>query len=453
MNRWQYKNEDSGWESFTDFRVMNDYKQGGEINFNPDSDKFSTEVWGSEIKTKRFDVANKSSFVFNDQKYKGFDFQNSFSYHDQNSYFGLRRYDIKHQSFYSHFTYNSIINNTRNKFKTGLSFAYDAYEEYVLDTDLYRKENSVGAFFEYTYDNDDNFSFVAGIRGDTHNILGEFITPRLHVRYNPWDSMVLRASVGKGRRSASVYAENQQYFASSREFNIDSNGNGAYGLDPEEAWNYGVSALQKFSFLGRRAELSLDYFSTNFKNQVLVDVDSSPYEVSFYNLSGKSVANSFQTDFNYNLAKHLDLRLSYKYYNVVTDYKSGRLSKPLLANNRVLANISYETHFLNDKGGRWKFDATWNWTGKQRLPNTLGSPEAYQLDSTVNPYNRLNFQVTRVFSKQFEVYVGGENILGYRQENPILSNDNPFGPNFDSTIIYAPVQGARVYAGLRFNLQ
>ncbi len=453
MNRWQYKNDDSGWESFTDFRVMNDYKQGGEINFNPDSDKFSTEVWGSEIKTKRFDVANKSSFVFNDQKYKGFDFQNSFSYHDQNSYFGLRRYDIKHQSFYSHFTYNSIINNTRNKFKTGLSFAYDAYEEYVLDTDLYRKENSVGAFFEYTYDNDDNFSFVAGIRGDTHNILGEFITPRLHVRYNPWDSMVLRASVGKGRRSASVYAENQQYFASSREFNIDSNGNGAYGLDPEEAWNYGVSALQKFSFLGRRAELSLDYFSTNFKNQVVVDVDSSPYEVSFYNLSGKSVANSFQTDLNYNLAKHLDLRLSYKYYNVVTDYKSGRLSKPLLADNRVLANISYQTHFLNDKGGRWKFDATWNWTGEQRLPNTSGNPEAYQLDSTVNPYNRLNFQATRVFSKQFEVYVGGENILGYRQENPILSNDNPFGPNFDSTIIYAPVQGARVYAGLRFNLQ
>lgn len=453
MNRWQYSNQESGWVSFFDFRYMKDEKQAGELDFDPETDKLTTNAWGSEINTKRIDVSNKTGFVFKDQKYKSFGLQTSYSNHDQKAYFGLRRYDINHQSVYSNFLYNSILSNTQNRFKAGLSFTYDQYEEFMLNTDIDRKENSLGAFFEYTYDNGDNLSIVAGIRADTHNVLGEFVTPRLHLRYNPWKKSVFRASVGKGKRSASIFAENQHYFASSRVFNVIADGKGAYGLDPEEAWNYGASFLQKFKLLGKKVDWSVDYYITNFKNQVVVDVDSAPQEVSFYNLKGKSVAHSIQTDFNYNLAKHFDLRLSYKYYNVVTDYQYGRLSKPLLAQNRVLANLSYQTHFLNEKGARWKFDATWNWLGKQRLPSTSTNPVQYQLKEYSTPYSRLNLQVTKVFSKQFEVYVGGENVLGYKQDNPILATDDPFGAYFDSTIIHGPIQGANAYAGLRFTLK
>jgi outer membrane receptor for ferrienterochelin and colicin len=453
MNRWQYANEKTGWVSFTDFRFMDDSKQGGEMDFNPDADRLTTNAWGSEIKTKRIDISNKTGFVFKDQKYKKFGLQSSFSNHDQVAYFGLRRYDIAHKSFYSNFIYNSILSNTQNTFKTGLSFTYDQYDEFVLDSNIDRKENSLGAFFEYTYDNGENLSVVAGVRADTHNVLGEFITPRLHVRYNPWDKGVFRASIGKGKRSASIYAENQQYFASSRVFNVVNTGEGAYGLDPEKAWNYGVSFLQKFKLFNKKTEFSADYFVTNFENQVVVDVDSSPREVSFYNLSGKSVAHSFQTDLNYTLVKHLDLRLSYKYYDVFTDYQNQRLSKALLPKHRVLANVSYQTHYLNNKGSRWKFDVTWNWLGKQRLPSTTENPDKYQLAAFANPFSRLNLQVTKVFTKQFEVYIGGENVLGYRQDNPVLASDDPFGPFFDSTIISGPVQGARVYTGLRFNIK
>jgi len=453
MNRWQYANSESGWVSFFDFRYMKDNKQAGELNFDPETDKLTTNAWGSEINTKRIDVSNKTGFVFKEQKYKSLGLQTSYSNHDQKVYFGLRRYDINHQSLYSNFIYNSILSNTQNKFKAGLSFTYDQYEEFVLNSDIDRKENSLGAFFEYTYDNSDNLSVVAGVRADTHNVLGEFVTPRLHIRYNPWGNSVLRASVGQGRRSASIFAENQHYFASSRVFNVMNTGKGAYGLDPEEAWNYGVSFLQKFKLFEKKADWSIDYYATNFKNQVVVDVDSSPYEVSFYNLNGKSVAHSIQTDLNYNLAKHLDLRLSYKYYNVVADYQFNRLSKPLLAENRVLANVSYQTHYLNEKGARWKFDATWNWIGKQRLPNTSANPVQYQLGADTNPHSRLNLQVTKVFSKQFEIYVGGENVLGYKQDSPILASDDPFGAYFDSTIIHGPIQGATAYAGLRFTMK
>lgn len=452
MNRWQYANTSSGWVSFFDLRYMKDDKVAGQMDFNAEEDKFSSSVWGSEIKTKRIDVSNKTGYVFKDQPYKSVGLQTAFSLHDQQSYFGLKRYNINHKSFYSNLVYNSILSNTRNTFKTGLSFSYDEYDELVSLTSFKRNDVGMGAYFEYAFDNGDNFSVVAGVRADTHNSLGEFITPRVHLRYNPWEKAVIRLSAGRGKRVANVFAENQQYFASARNVNIINSGGNIYGLDPEIAWNYGASFLQGFKVFGKKADWAIDYYTTNFKNQVVIDLDANPQEVGFYNLKGKSIAQSIQTDINYNLAKHFDLRLSYKFYDVLTDYTQGTLSKPLLAKHRVFANLSYQTHYSNDKGARWKFDATWNWSGKKRLPDTSSNPSQYQLGNYSNPFSTLNAQVTKVFSKQFEVYLGGENLLGYRQENPILAANDPFGAYFDSTILYAPIQGARVYTGLRFKI-
>jgi len=65
----------------------------------------------------------------------------------------------------------------------------------------------------------------------------------------------------------------------------------------------------------------------------------------------------------------------------------------------------------------------------------------------------MNMQVTRVFSKTFELYIGGENIGNYRQNKAILGANNPFGATFDTSIIYAPVFGQMYYAGLRFKIK
>ena len=65
----------------------------------------------------------------------------------------------------------------------------------------------------------------------------------------------------------------------------------------------------------------------------------------------------------------------------------------------------------------------------------------------------MNFQITRIFSKRFEVYVGGENVTNYQQHRVILGADDPFGSNFDSSVVYAPIFGQMYYAGLRFSLK
>ena len=455
LNRWQYNDAEKGIVSFLNVRYMNDEKQAGEMNFNPDTDKLTTNAWGSEINTEKIEISNKTGYVFPEMPYQSFGFQNSFQSHKQDSYFGLNQYDIHQKSFYSNLLFNSIISNTKNKFTTGLNFTYDDYNEFVdvdFSRDFSRIDNSVGAFFEYTYDNTDNFSLVAGARVDNHNRLGTFVTPRLHIRYNPWKEAVVRASVGRGKRAANIFAENQQLFASNRIFSILNNDGKLYGLNPEIAWNYGLSFIQKFKVAGKDTEVILDYYRTDFQNQAVVDVDASPQQVLFYNLDGKSFANSFQAEFNIELIRHLNFKTSYKYYDVQTQFQTGQLQRALQAKHRFFANVAYETH-IKDKGQQWKFDATYNWLGAQRLPNTSSNPVAYQLGDYAPAFAVLNAQVTRTFSSTFEVYVGGENIGNFKQNNGIVQNENPFGTYFDSSMIYGPTFGAMYYAGLRFKIK
>lgn len=455
MNRWQYIDQKKGFVSFLNFRYLNDEKQAGQLNFNPKTDKLTTNFWGTEIDTKRIDISAKLGYVNPEIPYQSLGVQVAYSNHDQESYYGLNQYDIKHNSIYANAIYNSIISDSRHKVKTGLNYTYDYYDELVnarsLGEEYERTENSIGAFFEYAYDNLDKLNLTAGIRVDNHNALGFFVTHRVHMRYTPWEKSALRASIGRGKRSANIFAENQNLLATSRSINIRNTNGEVYGLDPEIAWNYGVSFLQGFNLFERKADLTFDFYRTDFENQIVVDLEN-PQEINFYNLKGDSYANSLQIEFNYNVFEHFDLRAAYKYYDVKTQYDSGKLEKALTPKHRLFANVSYETH-VKDNGAHWKMDATYNWLGEQRFSSTVSSPIEYRLPEHSPTVATLNAQITKVFSPKFEVYLGGENITNVKQSNPIVSADNPFGENFDTTFVYGPIFGSNYYAGLRYKIK
>ena len=453
MNRWQYQNMDKGWVAFISGRYLTDLKQGGEVGYNQKIDRYSNFKWGSNIETNKIDVSAKVGYVFPEMPYQSMGLQTAYSYYNQDSYFGNNQYDATHQSFYSNYIFSSIINNTKNKFSTGASFTWDKYNEFAalpLAQEFNRIDNSAGVFFEYTYDNLKNFNAIIGGRVDYHNRMGVFFTPRVHARYTPWENTTIKASFGRGKRINNLFAENQNLFSSSRQFNIIGNGGKIYGLDPEIAWNYGVSVTQKFKLFGRNADVTADFYRTDFENQIVTDIDYSAREVRFYNLDGKSYANSFQFDFNFSPFNHFNVRASYKNYDIKTDYILGNLEKPLQAKHRFFTNLEYQTH--ENEGKYWRFDFTYNWIGKQRLPNTSANDDENRLPEYSNPFGTINAQITRVFSDKFEIYVGGENITNYQQHRVILGADNPFGSNFDSTIVYAPIFGQMYYAGLRFKL-
>lgn len=450
MNRWQYTDQENGYVGFFNIRYLNDEKQTGQIGFNPEEDRGSSEIWGSEIKTQHFDISGKFGFVNTDLPWRSGGIQVAYSHHNQESYFGLRDYNIQQNSVYVNLLYNSIISDSRHKIKTGLDGTYDSFKEFVITEQYDRVDNSVGAFFEYTYDNLGNLNFSAGIRGDIHNTLGTFLTPRFHLRYTPWDKSALRVSAGRGKRSANIFAENQKIFASSRTLNVLGSGGKIYGLDPEIAWNYGVSYMQGFNLFNRKADITVDFYRTDFQNQIVVDWEN-PYEINFYNLDGESYSNNIQTEFNYNVFKNFDVRVAYKYYDVETTYISGKKQNPLTPNHRFFTNASYETD-LGAKGGNWKFDATFNYVGEQRFASTDNYLNTIGLSEFSPSVSTFNAQVTKVFSSNFEIYVGGENITNVKQNNPIVGSDNPFGSSFDTTYVYGPIFGSSYYAGLRYRI-
>lgn len=447
MNRWQYIDPDKGWVSFLSWRYMNDAKLLGALDYDPQKDRDSEDRWGSEIKTQRWDASLKIGYVFPDLPYQSFGFQSAYSSHDQNSYYVTRQYDIRHQSFYTNLLFNSIIGNTQNKFKMGLNFSYDDYVEGVNSIPYARTDQNLGSFFEFAHDNGDDFSWIAGARIDFHNNFGTFFTPRLHLRYVPAEKFVIRFSAGSGRKAANIFAENQTLLATNRKIKIQSSMGKIYGLNPEKAWNYGLG-LSKSFYLGNPHQftLSADYYITDFTDQVVVDWET-PREISFYNLKGRSTAKSFQLELDYNYRDFLNFRAAYKNYDVQMNYNSGYLQKPLLAKNRFFANVGWESK-TNPKDQQWRWDLTYHYVGAMRLVETIRD-----LRNSYSPsFSLWNTQLTRVFSKKFEIYLGGENIGNYKQINPIIGANDPFGTDFDAAQVYAPIFGGMVYTGLRFKI-
>lgn len=438
LNRWQYIDAEKGWVGFASLRYLNDQKKAGEK-----STVERSNPWESEINTQRWDATLKTGYVFPIMTYQSFGLQMAYSQHLQEASFGFRVYDIQHDSYFGTFLFNSILGNTLHRFSSGINFNWDRYNEQVDVQNYQRTDQSIGAFFEYTYEGSEQWNVVAGLRLDHHNQLGTFLTPRLHVRYTPWESAALRFSAGQGRKAANFFAENQSLFMTNRTFDIRSNGGSIYGLEPEVAWNFGGSFRQGFTLFNQRGDATLDFYRTQFINQVVVDIETPRY-ARFYNLEGESFANSLQFEIDYTPFKNASLRLAYKNYQVKTTFLDGLKQRPLQPQDRFFANMDYV--LLNEQGKGWRADMTFHYTGKQRLPENARDGIGFSSDA----FQLWNAQLTRVFSPQFEIYLGGENLLNYRQTDPIIGVDQPYGRNFDASLVYAPVFGRMLYLGLRY---
>ena len=455
VNRWVY-NSGTGLLFQASLKYLKDYKQGGQSGFDPDVDKFTSNRYGFEIDTERKELVAKLGYVFPSKPYQSVGLQVSWTDHNHSSYYGYNVHNARQKSFYANAIFQSIINSTQHKFKTGLSVMVDNMDEtfhqrgFIIPKPVYdfgRQEIVPGAFVEYEYNDAKIFSFTAGIRADYHNLFGLLYVPRLHAKVNASPTTTFRINVGKGIRLANILAENTGFLASSREFLLDkTQTTSAYGFRPDEAWNYGFSFSQDFNLNYRPGVLSLDYYYTDFINQVIADYDHDPQQVTFFGLEGKSFSHSLQAQLDYEPIRRLDVRVAFRWLNVSSDYLDGKLSRPLIPTYRAFINVAYETK------SKWKFDLTVQRIGKQRLPSTLANPSEYRVEQNSEDYWNINSQITKDFGKRWSVYLGGENLTGFRLKNPIVSSSDPFSPYFDSSMVWGPVFGRMVYAGFRFRM-
>ena len=328
---------------------------------------------------------------------------------------------------------------------TGLSLNYDEFKEVLQTNNFNRREAVPGAYVQYTYNLNDKFILLGGLRADYSTRYGTFITPRLHLKYNPYEWMHLRGSLGKGYRTANILAENNYLLASSRKINIADN------LAQEEAWNAGMNVTFYIPIASKQLTLIGEYYQTNFLNQVVVDMDSDPHAISFYNLGdGKSYTSSSQVEMSYPFFKGFTLTAAYRWNKSNSDYTNpetgtvSRLAKPLLNDYKGLITASYQTPL-----GKWQFDLTGQFNGGGRMPTPDAATPLW--DETFSAHTVVNGQITKYF-RNWNVYLGVENLFDYRQDNPIIDAANPRSDNFDATMIWGPVHGRKIYGGLRFTI-
>lgn len=449
VNRWHYETGQGLIAQFG-IKYLSDDRIGGEIDFSEKTDKLTSNRYGLGFDIDRVETFAKIGYVFPSNKLRSIGLQLSAAHFRQNSFFGLTSYKNRQQSGYANLLYQDVLGTVAHKYRAGLSLSYDKYREDISAYDFKRTEAVSGAFLEYTYAPIEQFDAVLGIRQDYNNIYGWFTTPRAALRYAPTNTTTLRLSTGRGQRTANIFAENLGIFASSRVIDYAqlSHQNGTvYGLDPEVSWNTGFSIDQGFRLFGRESELSVELFHNRFTNQVVVDWEN-PRAVSFYNLIGKSYSNSLQADFRFMPAPHFEAKVAYRLLDVQTDYRNGRLQKPLTAKHRGFINLAYNLH------NEWSFDYTLNAVGKKRLPSTIDNPTVYQRSAYSDSYITMNAQISKNFgsSKNFTLYLGGENLTDFYQKDPIVAFEEPFGGHFDTNLLWGPITGRIFYTGIRYHI-
>ncbi len=452
FNRWKYDGD--VWKSISGVMALYEDRMGGQAEYFKKKD---SSLYGIDIKTRKYEFFTKNGFIFPGEIFSSLGTMVAVTHHKQESEYGLRNFDAEQNSAYVNILYQSGLDKphsakerddhpertdlgTNHNYVIGMNMQYDNYIENFADSLMRRYEMVPGAFAEYTYSGINSLVVTAGLRVDNHNKYGTFYTPRLHLKWAVTPDNTIRASVGKGTRTTDIYAENTQLFNSSRKFIVEE------ALRPEEAWNYGINSHHELFLFDMFTTVNLEYYRTNFDNQVIVDLDKNVNEVHFYNLRGKSYSNSFQADITGEPIYGLTFMLAYRLNDVKATYSGKLEDKPLVSRHKGFLNLAYTT-----PENTWSFDATLDINGGGRLPDTRQNPEQYRLGTTYPAYALVHGQVTKRF-RNFELYLGAENIGDYKQPHPILASDKPYSPWFDSSIIWGPVAGRKIYIGTRLRI-
>jgi outer membrane receptor for ferrienterochelin and colicins len=484
FNRWEYHSK--RYETRFGIKYLSENRNGGTLDFDNNTFKLDTSKinqqalpYGFELKTRRTEAFWKNGFLFPDKEWKSLGIILSGVNHEQDGFFGVNNYHGIERSFYANLIYQSIIGNTNHKFSTGLSYLLDDFKEgydqiqfkYIYQdlppgqtatmhdiltlsdsTDLTpvnynfdRRESIPGAFFEYTYSYLDKLTFIAGMRVDHHNKSGLFVTPRANLRYQITETTVLRLSGGLGYRSANIISENLSLLASQRILVVKET------LNQEKAANYGISFMKEFRLFKRTAEFDLDLYRTDFINQVVVDIDTDPTKAYFYNLEdgGKSYANSFQAQLTLEPIERFSVLLAFRINDAKQTTDDTLRPRALVNKYKGLITLSYATNFE-----KWKFDLTAQFNGSARISPQYLMPEIVRRDYDTSPaYMVLLAQITKKFKHNFEVYLGGENLTGFLQEDPITEPFIPYHTHFDTMMVWGPIVGPTIYTGIRYAIK
>ncbi len=449
-NRWDYANEAVNGLSFQGaIRAVYESRTGGQMRYEPETDKGSHIVYGQQVQYMQQELYAKPRYRINDDH--SLSLSVSGFVHNQDSWFGTTSYKGLQQNMYANLQHDWLWHD-RHLLKYGLSYRYQELEETIrfTDTTLLRtyagdyitQLRVPGAFAENTFHwKDDKVVLITGVRVDKHQTWGVYVTPRALVKYQAGDHHTLRISAGRGWRQVNLFSEQLNLLISSRDIVF------AGPLRPEAAWNWGLSHTYRFTAGSTSGTISGDFYSTHFTNQFFPDYDSDPTRAIINNFTGTSWSGGAQADVSLTFFGRLDVRAAYNYLDVYRVIKAEKVRLPFTPRNRLMAAVSYRT--ANKK---WQADCNMHWFDRMRLPDTRSNPEPYARPLYSVPWYTVNVQLTFRWRK-LDIYGGCENLANYTQPDPIISAADPFGKYFDISSVWGPTRGRELYIGVRYSIK
>lgn len=443
-NRWVYKHGDYTFQAF--IRGLYDRRRGGQL-----ADSIANP-YHVNLNTWRVEGFMKNGYVFDEESGSSVALVTAISYHNLDNTYGLRNWKADQWNAYLNAIYQGnfegggLIDND-HRLSAGLSLNYDKYgERLALDgtgLDLGRQELTAGLFAEYSLKYAESLSLVAGIRTDYSTRYGLFVTPRMNIRYTPFEWWTLRASAGMGYRSPNAVSDNAFILPSSRKLNIASD------IRQERAINTGLSTTFYIPLGSKQLQLSAEYYYTQFINSLIVDLDQDPHAVYIYNQTdvpgAKSFAHCAQVEASIEVLRGWNWTAAFRWTDIEQTTFSKKANayalRPKALSNRYkgVISTSYQTPLK-----KWQFDLTAQFNGVGRMPDGFDQPFRW--------YPQLMAQITKYF-RTCSVYLGAENMTNFKQDHPIIDSFHPFGPDFDASMVCGPTTGWKVYIGFRYDLE
>ncbi len=413
---------------------LKDSRRGGQIERDP----ITGTQYIADVQTERWMGWAKFGILYPDKPFQSIGNIGQVTRHTQNSQFGTTVFDAGQTSVHLTSIFASIISHTAHQWKAGYSLDYDRWKRHFVREQLLDRDDQFitpGAFAEYQWQPDSSFSLLAGVRADLWMPENQLqASPRIHLRWAPSKNWTLRAQGGLASRRPEIFSENAALWVSSRTPVItDTN-------TIERAITMGGSIYRNLKIRGKNAYASAEVYHTTFINGVIADYDSHPGLIILTASGMPNTALTSQAELNFQPWKGLSFTTAYR--GTFPEVQTGGIvqRKALTPQTKLLLTGSQSIR--HDK---FIADFTAVRYGQARVPTAM-LRDGFQS----KPYWILNAQIMRKW-RATTLAFGGENLLNFRQPNPILGADNPFGPGFDGSLLYGPLMGIRLYANLNFN--
>jgi len=464
FQKWNFKR--------TQNRVMNiaaryftEDRWGGDIRWNKIF-RGGDSLYGESIYTNRWEVLGNYQLPVKEKLMFSF----SYNQHKQDSRYGTTIYNAQQNIAFAQITWDKKVK--QHDLLLGTTLRYTYYDDNTVSTqDVLHTTNNPdeiilpGIFLQDEISIASSQKLLMGIRYDYNKVHGNIFTPRLAYKLTINPNNILRLNTGTGFRVVNLFTEDHAALTGARTVEIKES------LAPEKSYNINLNYTKKiFTTAGTAINIDFSTWYTYFTNRIVADYETDVNKIIYNNLNGYAESKGISINTDIAFKNGLKVIAGATYMNVDIVEKNTRTQQLLTEKFTGTWAISYTILPL-----KLSIDYTGNIYGPMRLP-LLGSLDPRNENSPT--WSIQNIQFTYKGLNKVELYGGIKNLLNwtpFKTNNPFLiarTNDpfdknvqynsngqvvatpsNPYALSFDPNYVYAPLQGLRIFAGIRYNLK